>query len=407
MLTQSSPPLRVMFFTTSMPVGGAETLLMNLVRRLDRERFAPEIACLKEPGPLGERLADEMPVHSHLLAHKFDPRILSRLGKLLRSRQINAVVTVGAGDKMFWGRLAARLAGVPVVLSALHSTGWPDSVGRLNRLLTPLTDAFIGVADAHAEHLAMHEKFPRDKVHTIYNGVDTDVFVPGDGCSTRRDLGIPKNAPVVGILAALRPEKNHELFLHGAQQIATQLIAKGLPTPHFVIIGDGERRLELESLTTQLGLADFTHFLGSRSDVADLLPALDLVALTSHNEASPVSILEALSCGVPVVSARVGSVPETVIPEQTGELFEPGDLDGFVAAAADLLQDKPKLAKLGRQGRQHIIEHCSLAAMVQGYELLLERLYQAKQTPAPSYSSATFLEENPPSLRSTPSHSSL
>ncbi len=149
---------------TSMPVGGAETLLVNLVRGIDRTRFAPEIVCLKEPGPLGEMLADEMPIHSNLLSGKYDLRILPRLCWLLSSRRIDALVTVGAGDKMFWGRLAARLAGVPVVISALHSTGWPDSIGRLNRLLTSWTDAFIGVADAHAKHLSEREGLPDRKV---------------------------------------------------------------------------------------------------------------------------------------------------------------------------------------------------------------------------------------------------
>lgn len=389
MPTSTNPKLRVLFLTTSMPVGGAETLLMNLVRRLDRERFAPEIACLKEPGPLGELLAREMPVHSQLLTGKYDLRILPRLWRLMRSREIDAVVTVGAGDKMFWGRLAAKLAGVPVVMSALHSTGWPDSVGRLNRLLTPLTDAFIGVADAHAEHLATHEGFPRDKVHTIYNGVDTEVFKPTANAPLRAELNISVDAPVVGILAALRPEKNHELFLTGAQQILREL-----PDARFVVIGDGERREELELLCADLGIAESTHFLGSRSDVAEILPAIDVVALTSHNEASPVSILEALSCGVPAVSARVGSVPETVMPGQTGELFEPGDLDGFVDATLRLLRDEALCTRLGSQGREHVVECCSLDAMVRGYESLIQRVYSSKRLATPQAAGATLAAEN-------------
>ena len=210
-------PLRVMFLVTSMPVGGAETLLVNLVRGMDKSRFAPEIACLKERGPLGEELAAELPVHSELLAKNFDVRVLPRLGQLMREREIDVVITVGAGDKMFWGRLAARWAGVPLVMSALHSTGWPNSIGRLNRLLTPLTDGFFWVADAYAEHLVAHKNFPRKKVFTIYNGVDTGRFAPGDGSAIRHELDIRAAAQVIGILAALRPEKNHELFLTGAQ----------------------------------------------------------------------------------------------------------------------------------------------------------------------------------------------
>src|SRR4029077_1953768 len=142
--------------------------------RLDRRRFAPELCCLKQPGPLGEWLADEIPVHHDLLASKYDLRVLSRLTRLLRQRQIDAVVTVGSGDKMFWGRLAARRAGVPVVISALHSTGWPDGITWLNHRLTKLTDAFIAVAGRHAQHLVHNERLPSSKVHFIPNGIDTD-----------------------------------------------------------------------------------------------------------------------------------------------------------------------------------------------------------------------------------------
>ena len=118
----------------------------NIIRRIDRARFAPELCCLKDRGPLGEELAYFIPVHHNLLHNKYDVRVWPRLVRLLRRRQIDVLVTVGAGDKMFWGRLAAWRARLPVTLSALHSTGWPDGVGKLNRLLTPITDAFIAVA---------------------------------------------------------------------------------------------------------------------------------------------------------------------------------------------------------------------------------------------------------------------
>jgi glycosyltransferase involved in cell wall biosynthesis len=168
-----------MFVITSMPVGGAETLLVNLVRRMDHDRFLPEICCLKAPGPLGEELAKEIPVHSHLLGCKYDVRVLRRLKELFAARRIDAVITVGAGDKMFWGRLAARWAGVPVILSAIHSTGWPDQINWLNRRLTRLTDAFIAVAQPHGEHLVEKEGFPRAKVRVIPNGVDVERFARG------------------------------------------------------------------------------------------------------------------------------------------------------------------------------------------------------------------------------------
>ncbi len=290
--------LRVMFLQTTLDVGGAETLLQNILRGLDRARFAPELCCLKVRGELGEQMVDELPVFSNLLRHKFDLRVLPRLIRLFKQREIDAVVIVGAGDKMFWGRLAARAAGVPVVVSALHSTGWPDGIGRLNRMLTPMTDAFVAVAQPHGQHLAEIEGLPAERIHVIPNGVDTERFRPRpEQPALRRQLGIPDSAPIVGIVARLSYEKNHALFL----DVAARAHA-ALPDAHFIIIGDGQLRSDLEARTAELHLQNCVHFLGNRSDVPELLSLMDLMLLTSHIEANPVSILEAFAAGKPVVA---------------------------------------------------------------------------------------------------------
>ena len=171
-------PLRCMFIITSMPVGGAETLLVNLMRRMDRRVVRPEVTCLKEPGPLAHANSTRDPGSCKPACRQVGSPCSFRLIQLLRRRETDVVITVGAGDKMFWGRLAAHLSGVPVIASALHSTGWPDGVGKLNRCLTSITDAFIAVADAHGQFLKDFEQFPTDKVHVIRNGVDCRRFVP-------------------------------------------------------------------------------------------------------------------------------------------------------------------------------------------------------------------------------------
>jgi len=368
-------PLKILFIITSMPVGGAEVLLMNLVRRMDRTKFAPEICCLKEMGPLGEELSAEIPVHHDLIGWKWDPTIPFRLASLMRERKIDAVVTVGAGDKMFWGRLGAWWAGVPVITSALHSTGWPDGVGTFNRWLTGITDAFIGCASEHGRFLIDEERFPENKVYVIPNGVDTDRFVarPSANLRLRAELGIASSAPVCGIVAALRPEKNHELFLRMAAQVSQRV-----PEAVFLIVGDGPERPALEALTAELKLGDSVRFLGTRSDVAELLSVLNVFALTSHMEANPVSILEAMATEVPVVAPRVGSIPESVREGKTGYLYEVGQLDPLVDQVARLLGD-PLLAKaMGECGRYRVVEEWSLDRMVDGYEQLLEGLFCAK-----------------------------
>jgi hypothetical protein len=142
-----------------MPVGGAETLLVNIIRRIDPNQIRTEVVCTKTRGPLGEPLADTFPVRSDLLDHKWDLCDLPRMVRLFHRRRADAVITVGAGDKFFQGRLAAWFAGVPATASALHSTGWPDGVGRMNRCLSPITDAWIAVAESHGEFLSQWENF--------------------------------------------------------------------------------------------------------------------------------------------------------------------------------------------------------------------------------------------------------
>lgn len=372
-------PLRIHFVLTSLPVGGAETLLLNLVRNLDRDNFAPEVVCLKEPGELGPEFARDVPLHSQLIQNKFDATVLLRLRRLFRKRAADAVITIGAGDKMFWGRLAARAAGVPVVCSALHSTGWPDGIGRLNRMLTPLTDGFIAVARNHAEHLIRYEGFPAERVWMIANGVDTQRFVPDSAMRKwlRDDLNLPREAPLVGIVAALRQEKNHAQFVAAGRQVL-----KRFPHSHFVVVGEGPERGPIEAEIGRAGLQSHFHLLGNRQDTHRILAALDVFCLTSKNEANPVSILEALSCAVPVVSPNVGSICETVLPERTGILTIPLDADDTARAIGQLLDDPARAAELGRNGRQLVEADWSLQSMVEGYQSLIERLYNIKAAQA-------------------------
>ncbi len=368
-------PLKTLFLITSMPVGGAETLLLNLIRRLDRARVQPELCCLKDLGPLGEELAREIPTHNRLIGSKYDVGVWRRLSRLMRERRIDAIVTVGAGDKMFWGRLGAWSAQVPVVLSALHSTGWPDGVGRLNRMLTSITDGFIGVARPHGEHLIQNERFPAQKVFVIPNGIDVERFRPRPEQRglLREALGVAPLTPLVGIVAALRPEKNHELFLRAAA-----LVRAEHPETHFVIVGDGPERPRIEQWIDELQLRGCVHLLGTRSDTPQILAAWDAFALTSHNEANPVSILEALACEVPVVATRVGSIADTVKPGETGFLAAPGDAHEIAAHLSRLLADRKLAARLGAEGRQRVVAQASLDSMVRGYMELIEMTYERK-----------------------------
>jgi len=375
MSDQPSSPIRTLFLITSMPVGGAETLLVNLVRKIDRARIEPMICCLKEKGVLGEALSEELPVFDRQINHKFDIKVAGRLKQLLREQQVGAVITVGAGDKMFWGRLAARWARVPVVLSALHSTGWPDEIGRLNKMLTRVTDGFIACADSQAQFLIDEERLPAKKVFVIPNGIDTERFQFSESSKRewRQRIGIPYDAPTVGVVAALRPEKNLELFVRAAEATV-----KEMPNAHFVIAGDGPERNALEQLTEAAGLAGRLHFLGSVADIPGVLSMIDVFSLTSHVEAKPVSILEAMACGRPVVATDVGSVSESVVHEQTGLLVAAGDRDSLAASWIEYLSNLKLCQSVGRTARRHVVDNSSLGRMTDGYADLVETMFRKK-----------------------------
>lgn len=367
--------LNIGFVITSMPVGGAETLLVNLLRGFDKSRIRPQVICLKEKGVLGDELAAEFPVHSHLIRGRWDAGVLLRLRALLQQEEISGVVTVGAGDKMFWGRLAARSLKLPITISALHSTGWPDGVGRANRLLTPITDAFVAVAQAHGQFLVDFERFPAEKVQVIPNGIDTQrfQFSATARAAQRAAWGWDETTPVCGVVAALRPEKNLRLYLQAAA-----LVLRQLPDAGFVVVGSGPEEAGLRETAQSLGISDRVRFLGMRKDTPEILSGLDLFALTSDNEASPVSILEALSVQRPVVATRVGSIPETVLEGQTGLLVPVGQPEPMAAAWSEVLANRELGRYLGQNGRQRVVKHHSLQSMTDGYMDLIEAIYHAK-----------------------------
>ena len=158
-------------------------------------------------------------------------------------------------------------------------------------------------------------------------------------------------------MAALRPEKNHALFLRAAARVR-----RAVPDARFLIVGDGPQRGELEALAQSLAISDAVRFLGTRSDVPEVLSLIDVLALSSHIEANPVSILEAMAAEKPVVATRVGSVDKAVHDGRSGYLVSPGSEEELAGRLIELLRDRPRAAAFGRAGRQHVLEHASIPA---------------------------------------------
>jgi glycosyltransferase involved in cell wall biosynthesis len=227
------------------------------------------------------------------------------------------------------------------------------------------------LSEYHRDYLVEKERISLEKIEIIPNGIEIEKFGYVDKGETRKSLGITEKAPVVGILAMLRHEKAHDVFLKAAA-----LVLQRVPSAYFLIIGDGTERGRLEKFTRELKIHEKVYFLGVRQDITQLLGILDVAVLSSHPvvETFPVSVLEYMASSKPVVATRVGSLSELVEEGVTGFLVDAGDFKSMANRIISLL-DNPTLAcRMGKEGRKKVQKQYSVAKMVQRHEQLFQRL---------------------------------
>ena len=369
-------PSTVLFLQTSLRIGGAEMVWAKLIERLDRRRFRPVLCCLYAPGVLGERLREAgIPVYHHLAAHRWALGVIPGLVRLLRQEHVELIYMVNQPITQFWGTLCGRLARVPRLMSAIHSTGKISRVRRrllINRLTFRFVDRVTALSQTHRAYLIKQERIDPAKIELVPNGIDVDRFAKAQASARLREqLGLADGWPVVGIVAMLRPEKAHDVFLQAAARVLTQV-----PTARFLIVGDGPERPRLEALAKALGIADHVNFLGARGDVPDCLSLFDVAVLSSRPvvETLSVSVLEYMAAGKPVVATRVGSLPDLVEEGRSGFLVEPGDATAIAERILQLLRDPALAERMGKAGQERVRRHYTVEQMVQQYEALFERL---------------------------------
>lgn len=367
-------PLRVLWVEPSLPVGGAERHVTTLLPSLDRARVQPSLVCIGESGALFHALTDGG-VEAHAL-HRRKRQAVGSLADLVRMmRRIRPdIVCVRGYNAELLGRVAAVIARVPHTVVWVHNIGDVQPRGRIrkisDRVLAPATSGYFGVARAQIPYMVDELHYAPAKSRVIYNGVDPSRFFPSDDRSMLAGLGVAPDAPVVGIVAVLRPEKDHLTLLRAAAQVVSSI-----PDVTFLVIGDGELRSELEQAAERLGLGANVRFLGARSDVGDLLRALDVFVLCSYTvECFPVSLLEAMAAGRAAVCTAVGGIPELLVNGETGRLVPPRDPDMLAQRLVELLGDDDARHSMGAAARARVETKFSLRTMVESAELALEQV---------------------------------
>ena len=388
---------RVLHIITQLELGGAQQNTLYTCAHLDRERFAPALAC----GPGGylddeARALPDVPVHflSSLVRPVRplqDAAALAALVRLMR-RLRPAIVHTHSSKAGILGRSAAWLAGVPRVVHSIHGFGFHDGQNPLlrgafvgaERAVSRLTDAFIAVSHANRSEGIARGLFTADRCRVIRSGVDLSRFSAASvrRGELRRELGLGADDPLVGMIACLKPQKAPADFVEVARRVLASV-----PRATFVLAGDGDLRGAVEGRISRVpGGAERIRLLGWRRDTDRIIADLDVLLLTSRWEGLPRVIPEAMAAGRPVVATAVNGSPEAVSEGETGHLAPPGDTELLARRVLELLRDPNRRSRMGEAARRRA-EEWDIDAMVRAQEALYESLLQ--EAPRPSHAAAT------------------
>ncbi len=353
-------------------VGGMEHCVLRLIQNLPRERFGVSVLC-----PCESRFTDRLRgLGCEVVTAVMPPEPVwssIQLGAALVRCNAIDVIHAHLPNAHLLAGLVGKLTGKPV-LATIH--------GR--QLTLPDLEAQRGCGTQlnvvckptyfHALALGVNPS----ALHLIPNGVDTTVFAPRRSTvsALRERFAIAPAAPLIGFVGRLSPEKGPEVFLRAALALR-----ETCPQAHFIVVGEGPMSAELSGFIERSGLGGNVHLAGLQEDMPGVYAQLDIVVSSSHAEAMPLALMEAMACGLPVIATRVGGVPDLVQHGVNGWLVSDGDHEGIGHRVRALVDDPALRATMGGCGRERAVERLSLADSVHSMARLLARLAQPRAEP--------------------------
>ena len=365
--------IKILFLINSLRAGGAERVLIDMVRHLDKTIFNPTVLCLHEQGTHFDSLKDCCELLFVGLPYQMRVKELIRLSKEIK-RHNPLLVQTFLGNPNRWGVLAAKLAGVPVIVTSLQNCYYYDTMPRKLFDLFCFRFATHSVACSEAVRTFHIRRrwYPASKIQVIHNSTDISRFnVLTNKIAVRRKLKLPENSVIIGTVASLTEQKGHKYLIEAAKKVTAKE-----NNILFVFVGDGGLRKNLEEIVSSNNLNDSIRFLGLRKDIPEIMSALDLFVLPSLWEGLPLVVAEAMASGLPVIASNVDGIPEIVIDRETGILVPPRDSNALAVAILDLICAPEKREIMGIAGRKRAEQNFSVEVMVSKYEELYKLLIQ-------------------------------
>ena len=359
----------------SLQIGGLENGLVNLLNRLDENKYTHTICCLRRVGPMAQRISRNDVEVICLESHGRDYAMPLRLSRIMKRLKPNIVHTRNWGTVD--GILAARLAGIRNTVHGEHGKDFNEVNRRLwkraafRRIMDSSVTRYVTVSKDLKAWLISEGKISDQKILTIMNGVDTSrFFPPRDRTSVKSKLGFAPNTFLVGAIGRLDKVKNYKLALN-----ASIVLKKSGFQHSMVFIGDGPERAALERFACENHLCDSVQFLGAKDNIEEYLRAFDVFVLPSITEGMSNTLLEAMATGLPIVATRVGGNGEIVKEGVTGVLVPSGNHQKLSERIRDYMSSEDLRTRHGSAARLLALESFSLDTMVNKYDCLYSSFF--------------------------------
>lgn len=387
----SSKRIRIAHLQLLPLMSGVQRVSLDELTRLDRSRFEPFVIC-KETGPFTEALERAgipffcVPELVREISPRQDWLALRKLTRLFRAQRFDIVHTHSSKTGIL-GRLAGRLAGVPVLMHTVHGYAFPAARNAFQSWLyltlewlgARITDALVLLKQDDLDLARARLHVAEDRLHLVPNGVDVERYAPRIDAARslirQEQLGINDGCVAIGMVGRLWQQKNPDCFVRAA----ISLLRSGQVQARFFLIGDGELRAGLEACIREAGFADSIRILGWRNDVEELLAGLDVFVLPSRWEGLSLAILEAKSAGLPVVVSDIPGNRDLVREGIDGYIFSPDNDEDLAAKLESLIADAGLRRRLGASGRNKVLRKFTLIERVKKMECLYTHLLETRR----------------------------
>lgn len=375
---QETKPAKLIYVITDLRLGGAQKVLVNFLTCLNRELFNPKVVCLfGGKSPVASEIEGlGIPVIDFNFKNKFDVFSFWHFYNWLKHEK-PAILHSSLFHANLLSRVVGRILKIPIIISWRQNINLGSNIREfLNRLSANLDDCVIAVSNEVRSKELIATRINPDKVIVVYNSINTDLYQPNDDYSReeiRFKFGIEGSTILLGTIGRLHPQKGITYLLEGFKEVRNQY-----KNAKLIIVGEGELKPQLIEQAKYLQIIDSTLFPGAKTNIPEILKALDVFILPSLWEGLPLALLEAMAAGLPVIATGVGGIPEVIENNRSGIIVPTADPGAIYSSIHRLISDPELRDSMGEAGRKRVVEKFDVKKNILQLERIYTQLLRAK-----------------------------